>query len=72
LNAAVKELAALGETVSTAELPRPFKLWRGGELPSGVIAYESWGRLNEARSNAILLFTGLSPSSHAASTPRNR
>lgn len=72
MNAAVQELAALGETVAYAELPRPFKLWRGGELPSGVIAYESWGRLNAARSNAILLFTGLSPSSHAASTPRNR
>jgi homoserine O-acetyltransferase/O-succinyltransferase len=72
LNAAVHELASALETVSYAQLPRPFKLWRGGELPSGVIAYESWGRLNADRSNAILLFTGLSPSCHAASTSRNR
>jgi homoserine O-acetyltransferase len=73
LNAAAHDAVAAGnDTVSFAELPRPFKLWRGGELPSGVIAYESWGELNAARSNAILLFTGLSPNSHAASTPRNR
>lgn len=58
--------------LAQAELPRPFRLWRGGELPEGRIAYESWGRLNADRSNAILLFTGLSPSSHAASTPANR
>ncbi len=32
------------------------------------VAYETWGRLNEARSNALLLFTGLSPSAHAASS----
>jgi homoserine O-acetyltransferase/O-succinyltransferase len=72
LNVAVQELtASAGEALSFAELPRPFKLWRGGELPSGVIAYESWGTLNAERSNAILLFTGLSPNSHAASTARN-
>src|SRR5690606_31882607 len=32
-------------------------------------AYESWGTLNEAKDNAILIFTGLSPSAHAASSP---
>ena len=39
-----------------------------GELRDPVIAYESWGTLNEQRDNAILLFTGLSPSAHAASS----
>jgi len=34
-----------------------------------VVAYEAWGRLNAARDNTVLLFTGLSPSSHAASSP---
>lgn len=58
--------------VQTAALPDPFALWRGGSLPDGVIAYESWGTLNAARSNALLLFTGLSPTAHAASTPANR
>jgi homoserine O-acetyltransferase len=72
LNAVVQNLPlAPAPAVKVAELPRPFRLWRGGELPGGVIAYESWGRLNQDRSNAILLFTGLSPSSHAASTPEN-
>jgi homoserine O-acetyltransferase len=55
-------------TGSKAPLPDPFRLHRGGELPGGVIAYEAWGELNAARDNAVLLFTGLSPSAHAASS----
>ena len=51
-----------------ASLPDPFPMWRGGVLPGAHIAYETWGQLNEARDNAILLFTGLSPSAHAASS----
>ena len=47
--------------VQLAALPNPFALWRGGSLTDGVIAYETWGRLSAARDNAILLFTGLSP-----------
>ena len=41
----------------------------GGALPRVEIAYETWGTLNSDRSNAVLLFTGLSPSAHAASGP---
>ena len=52
-----------------ARLPEPFPLWKGGTLSGAQIAYESWGQLNAERSNAILLFTGLSPSAHAASSP---
>ncbi len=52
-----------------AHLPDPFPMWRGGVLHGARIAYETWGTLNEARSNALLLFTGLSPSAHAASSP---
>ncbi|GAC94244.1 homoserine O-acetyltransferase [Pseudozyma hubeiensis SY62] len=51
--------------------PRPFKLDYGGELPQFDLAYETWGQLNEDKSNAILLHTGLSASSHAASTQSN-
>ncbi|WWC65793.1 homoserine O-acetyltransferase [Kwoniella dejecticola CBS 10117] len=36
-------------------------------LPPFQIAYETWGTLNSARDNAILLHTGLSASSHVAS-----
>jgi homoserine O-acetyltransferase len=41
----------------------------GGTLPRFHLAYETWGRLGAARDNAILLSTGLSPSSHARSHP---
>jgi homoserine O-acetyltransferase len=54
-----------------ATLPDPFPMWRGGQLHGARVAYETWGKLNEARSNALLLFTGLSPSAHAASSPTN-
>ena len=49
-------------------LPDPFALYRGGVLHQARIAYECWGKLNAARDNAVLLFTGLSPSAHAAAT----
>lgn len=43
----------------------------GGFLPEYEIAYETWGKLNEAKDNIILIHTGLSASSHAKSQPRN-
>lgn len=49
----------------------PLFLDYGGYLPSYQIAYETWGTLNEDRSNAILVHTGLSASSHAKSTVKN-
>jgi homoserine O-acetyltransferase len=55
----------------TVALPDPFVLYRGGVLHQARIAYESWGQLNAARDNAILLFTGLSPPAHAAATERD-
>jgi homoserine O-acetyltransferase len=52
-----------------AALPDPFPMWRGGVLHAARIAYETWGELSAARDNAVLLFTGLSPPAHAASSP---
>ncbi|KAF6762150.1 homoserine O-acetyltransferase [Ephemerocybe angulata] len=40
-------------------------------LPGFDIAYETWGTLSPQKDNVILLHTGLSASSHAASTPLN-
>jgi homoserine O-acetyltransferase/O-succinyltransferase len=54
-----------------AALPDPFPMWRGGALHGAQVAYETWGTLNAARSNALLLFTGLSPPAHAASSPQD-
>ena len=56
------------ETFHSAE---PLLLDWGGILPSFDIAWEAWGTLNADRSNAILVHTGLSASSHAHSTPAN-
>ncbi|MCK6370033.1 MAG: homoserine O-acetyltransferase [Gammaproteobacteria bacterium] len=42
---------------------------RGGALERPVIAYETWGTLSRTRDNAVLIFTGLSPSAHACSSP---
>ena len=71
--AVADELAevSLGPATKFAALPEPFQFWRGGSLSEGRIAYETWGALNAARDNAVLLFTGLSPSAHAASSPED-
>ena len=48
-----------------------FRMWRGGRLPEVTLAYETWGELSPAADNAIMIFTGLSPSAHAASSPED-
>lgn len=45
-----------------------FKLLRGGNLSELDMAYETWGALNKDKSNVIVIFTGLSASSHVASS----
>jgi homoserine O-acetyltransferase len=50
------------------QIDEPFEMRRGGVLESAQIAYETWGRLAPHRDNAVLIFTGLSPSAHAASS----
>ncbi|GAB3383544.1 homoserine O-acetyltransferase MetX [Lysobacter fragariae] len=52
-------------------LPSPFAMKRGGELHGARVAYETWGTLNAARDNAVLIVTGLSPDAHAAANPGN-
>jgi len=53
------------------EIPGTFEMRRGGVIERPVIAYETWGRLSPARDNAVLIFTGLSPSAHASSSPQD-
>ena len=55
----------------TFQSQEPLLLDWGGVLPEFDIAYETWGTPNADRSNAILLHTGLSASSHAHSTTEN-
>ena len=40
----------------------------GGQLPGLSLAWECWGTLNADKSNAVLVFTGLSASAHAAAS----
>ena len=50
----------------TFKYGKPFKM-KHGVLPDIQIAYETYGKLNENKDNAIILFTGLSANSHAKS-----
>ena len=58
----------MGPATKTVTLEGRFPMHRAGHLDSPTLAYETWGELNEARDNAILIFSGLSPSAHAASS----
>ena len=53
------------------DLPSPFRMKRGGELHGARMAYETWGRLDQDRGNALLILTGLSPDAHAAASEAN-
>lgn len=61
----------MGPATRYLDVNRPFLMYRGGELPEIRIAWESWGELNAQRDNAVLVFTGLSPGAHAASSDQD-
>src|SRR3954464_4207769 len=52
-------------------LETPFAMKRGGTLHGARIAYETWGTLDAAGDNAVLILTGLSPDAHAAANAAN-
>ena len=49
-----------------------FDMRRGGKLNELDMAYETWGKLNQNKSNVVVVFTGLSPSSHIASSEKDK
>jgi len=53
-------------TAQNATFNEPLRLRGGAELPSFEIAYETYGRLNEARTNAVLVCHALNASHHVA------
>ncbi|MEK7415872.1 MAG: homoserine O-acetyltransferase, partial [Planctomycetota bacterium] len=50
----------------TLHVSGPFQLERGGELPGLEIAYETYGELNAAHDNAVLICHAISGDSHVA------
>jgi homoserine O-acetyltransferase len=53
-------------TAQKAQFNEPLRLRGGAELPAFEIAYETYGQLNEARSNAVLVCHALNASHHVA------
>jgi len=52
--------------LQTLRLPKPLELELGGRLPEVTVAYETYGRLNQRRDNAVLVCHALSGDSHVA------
>lgn len=59
------------QALQRVQVEGSFAMHRGGSIESPTIAFETWGELNSSGDNALLLFTGLSPSAHASSSPQN-
>jgi homoserine O-acetyltransferase len=57
--------AAADGVLQTIEIG-PLELEMGGRLPAVTIAYRTWGRLNEARDNAVIVLHALTGDSRAA------
>ncbi len=51
--------------------PKPLELELGASLSGVEVAYETWGRLDEARGNAILICPAFSAHSHTNSGPQD-
>ena len=52
--------------VQSASLSEPLELELGGSLAGIIVAYETYGRLNAARDNVVLICHALSGDSHVA------
>ncbi|HYD55426.1 MAG TPA: homoserine O-acetyltransferase [Burkholderiales bacterium] len=64
---APQDLTSVGAVVpQKAAFDTPLKLRGGGTLPAYEIAYETYGTLNAARSNAVLVCHALNASHHVA------
>jgi homoserine O-acetyltransferase/O-succinyltransferase len=53
-------------TAQKAQFSEPLRLRSGAELPSYEIAYETYGQLNAAKTNAVLVCHALNASHHVA------
>lgn len=60
----IKETVVQFARIATAE--HPFRFDSGEEMEDVTLSYETYGKLNKQKSNAILLFHALSGTQHAA------
>ncbi len=60
----------MGAARRLLHIPGYFPMLRG-RLKDPVVAFETWGQQNPGRDNGVLVFTGLSPSAHLASSPED-
>ncbi len=58
----------ISNAIQRVQLPYSFKFHKDSRLISIKVVYEAWGTLSKDKNNVVLLFTGLSPSSHASSS----
>lgn len=65
----IKTLEFAPPAAQRVRLPSPLAMRSGGVLEDAVIAYETWGERAPDGGNSILILTGLSSGSHAASHP---
>ena len=56
------------EVIQKSVIANSMSLKRGGTLIEPVLAYETWGKLSTKKDNVIVILTGLSASSHVASS----
>ena len=68
MNLSFKASAHKEDATWFLQVEEPFVFESGGSIPKATLAYETWGELNQDRSNAVLILTGLSPNAHAASS----
>jgi homoserine O-acetyltransferase len=66
MNAPLDASSVGAVTAQKARFDSPIKLRGGAELPSFELAYETYGELNAARSNAVLVCHALNASHHVA------
>jgi len=67
MNAPQHDPSSVGPVVARkARFDEPLRLKSGAELPSYEIAYETYGELNAAKSNAVLVCHALNASHHVA------
>src|SRR3970040_670201 len=60
---------SVGNVVAqVAHFDEPIRLKGGAELPAYDLTYETYGKLNSARSNAVLVCHALNASHHVAGT----